>query len=762
MRIKAIATLTSVLAAAANAAEYKIEVTADRASAVYKVGMTAKFTVKVTAGDGAAATNGAVDCVTDNFGSKVLSSNRVDLAAGNPFTVEGALKRPGFLRLQVRAAAPGDKIANKTQYAGSYIWSVAFDPEKIVQPKKCPDDFDAFWADGAAKLAREVPLDPQMEKDAARSGQDKSFDWYHVSFATFGGRVYGWLSLPKRRAAGVRMPGRVSVPGAGFGSWSQNGSSSAGAASLTMTVFPFPPDTDLEKNRPAYTAMDGCLQKKWGVGGYSRAGITGGPEDGYYYPVLLGINRAVDWFADREYIDRKALTYSGTSQGGGFGLFLMGLNTNFTHGCVFVPALTGHYAHLYGGQDGWPQFMDSVPAEGRAAVERNAAYYDGVYFAERVRCPIRFAVGFSDPVCAPHAVYSAYNACGSGDKGIVHGLGMGHGVYGSVYGELGAWESAAPPPALKRVSIRSSADGSEQPAWFWAPGGSAKRPLLVELHSWSFGIVRDGKPNSSLFGRCREAGWAVICPNFRGPNNTPAACGSPLAVQDVVDAVAYAKAHAAIDDDRVYLIGSSGGGMMTLLTAGRHPEIWAGCYAACPISDLARWHAESASAGGWRDNYARMMEKSCGGTPAEKPDEYAVRSPLTHLAAARRAGTPVDICEGIHDGHSGSVPVGHSIRAFNILADEGSRISDADLDFFERNEKTPPSLAGEWKDPFFGPKIRIHFRRASANVRLTLFEGGHAGNYGAAFEWLSRQRRGRRADWSVPSAGRGSADASAR
>ena len=52
-------------------------------------------------------------------------------------------------------------------------------------------------------------------------------------------------------------------------------------------------------------------------------------------------------------------------------------------------------------------------------------------------------------------------------------------------------------------------------------------------------------------------------------------------------------------------------------------------------------------------------------------------------------------------------------------------------------------------------KIRIHFRRTSGNVRLTLFEGGHSGNNQAGFDFLSRQVRGRPADFTLPKSAAG-------
>ena len=300
------------------------------------------------------------------------------------------------------------------------------------------------------------------------------------------------------------------------------------------------------------------------------------------------------------------------------------------------------------------------------------------------------------------------------------------------------------------VTVRSSKDGTEQPCRFYAPkDAEGKVPLLVALHTWSYDW-KAKSPAEWALGECKRRGWALVYPNFRGPNWTPAACGSDLAVQDILDAVAYAKANAPVDEDRVYVIGASGGGMMTLLLAGRAPKLWAGLYSACPISDCARWHGDSQRL---KNAYWKHLEAACGGAPAEKAGEYANRSPLTWLAAAK--GTPVQIATGIHDGHSGSVPIGHAIRAFNMLADANDAVSEEDIVFMEQNEKVPAGQAFTGADPFFGEKMRIHFRRTSANVRLTIFEGGHGGNFAAGIDWLARQHRGRPVDWTLPATGKG-------
>ena len=288
------------------------------------------------------------------------------------------------------------------------------------------------------------------------------------------------------------------------------------------------------------------------------------------------------------------------------------------------------------------------------------------------------------------------------------------------------------------VQVKSTLDGTLQPCWFWAPEKAKTEavPLIVGLHTWSADYTYKSHYSTAL-NYAKGHGWAMVGPNFRGANRTPPACGADAAVQDIVDAVNYAKGKVKIDAARVYIIGGSGGGHMTLLMAGRHPEIWAGCAAFCPITDVARWHADSLlDHPGRGKGYAKMLEQACGGTPAEKPEEYRHRSPLTWIENAKKAGVPIYIVTGIHDGWRGSVPVGHSIRAFNVLADANDRIPETEINEIEKNQIVPTALAFKGKDPFYDASRRIHLRRTSANVRLTVFEGGHAGNYAAGFDFI--------------------------
>jgi len=294
------------------------------------------------------------------------------------------------------------------------------------------------------------------------------------------------------------------------------------------------------------------------------------------------------------------------------------------------------------------------------------------------------------------------------------------------------------------IEITSSKDGKAQKALWWHPAKAEKSPvpLLVMLHTWS-GNYQQKKWKEIGLGECETRGWAMIHPDFRGPNRRPQACGSDLAVQDVLDAVAWVRDRIEIDPRRIYLVGTSGGGHMSLLMAGRAPDLWAGVSAWVPISDIADWHRQTTEAG--RKNYAGNCEKACGGKPGDSPAvdaEYRKRSPLTYLH--RVAGLPLDINAGIHDGYTGSVPVSQSLLAFNSAAiangQHASALTTAQIQWFRTKQTVPEELATEREDE--SGRIRpVLFRRDAGPARVTIFDGGHEGDMPTAFRWLAKQRK---------------------
>ena len=291
-----------------------------------------------------------------------------------------------------------------------------------------------------------------------------------------------------------------------------------------------------------------------------------------------------------------------------------------------------------------------------------------------------------------------------------------------------------------KLAVPSSVDGVEQTCYLNLPdraeNDTAPRPLMVLLHSWS-GNVEQRNPEFEQAALRR--GWFCLQPDFRGQNHRPEACGSPLAQQDVIDAVRWVVQRWSVDRRRIYVTGSSGGGHMTLMMAGRHPQVWAAASAWVPISNMSSWHARHAG-----DRYGQMMRQACGGAPgasAAVDAEYQQRSPLTHLA--RAGAVPLEIAAGVHDGHQGSVPVRHTLDAFNVLARVAKtpEITAAEIDQISQphGRLEAPQPGDSVIDPSYARPI--YLRRVAGLGRVTIFEGGHEGLGEAACSFLERFTR---------------------
>jgi dipeptidyl aminopeptidase/acylaminoacyl peptidase len=234
----------------------------------------------------------------------------------------------------------------------------------------------------------------------------------------------------------------------------------------------------------------------------------------------------------------------------------------------------------------------------------------------------------------------------------------------------------------------STLDGSREKALFHFPAGRRTVPLVVGLHTWSYNRFNQLAP---MLPFCRERGWALLLPEFRGPNlsnNQRAceACASPSARQDILDTVEIVANDYPIDRESIFLLGGSGGGHMALMMAAQAPSLWKGVSSWVPITDLAAWHGEN-------PDYAGHVAACCGGEPGKNPAtdrEYRDRSPIYSVREL------ADVTLSLHHGR------------FDPLVS------------FQQSWRLAEKLVEYGAERFF----------------FEIFNGGHELQYDRAFQWF--------------------------
>ena len=230
----------------------------------------------------------------------------------------------------------------------------------------------------------------------------------------------------------------------------------------------------------------------------------------------------------------------------------------------------------------------------------------------------------------------------------------------------------------REILVKSTLDDTMQPSLFYKASGEEKRPLLVGLHTWSFNRFNQIE---NMLPFAEENNFNLLLPEFRGANlegnpDCKKACGSEFAVQDVVDAINYVIENENADKDNVFLLGASGGGMMALLLAGKHPKDYKAVGAFVPVCDLVEWQSHG---------YGKHIVACCG-----TEEEMLKRSPISYAEGIAKSNTKI-----FHGKHDPFVPRAHSIELYKKIMAENPDAS-VYIDIFDGKHEMDMVLATHW------------------------------------------------------------------
>ena len=281
---------------------------------------------------------------------------------------------------------------------------VRVDPWKIRPGNpNCPADFDEFWAKQRAELDK-VPVKATRtevklsKKDAAKYPNVVCYD---VKVDCAGGApVSGYLCMP-RGAKEKSLPAIVFYHGAGVRSSIKQASYGSKAIAFDVNAH------GIENGKPTKfykDLFDGAL-KDYRTRGFDDHNHI------YFVGMFLRVMRAMDYVKSLPEWDGKTLIVCGGSQGGAQTIAAAALDPQVTLAVPGVPALCDLGGQLAGRRAGWPiHYIRPPQKQSDPAIIKEIAYIDGVFFAQRIKCPIFVTTGGIDNTCHAASVFAAFNA----------------------------------------------------------------------------------------------------------------------------------------------------------------------------------------------------------------------------------------------------------------------------------------------------------------------------------------------------------------
>lgn len=172
----------------------------------------------------------------------------------------------------------------------------------------------------------------------------------------------------------------------------------------------------------------------------------------------------------------------------------------------------------------------------------------------------------------------------------------------------------------------------------YCPSG-ANLPIVIFNHDGNNGITRSHHLSSL---RLAKQGYIVFCPSYRGEDGSDGIVEIAKGeVTDVLNAVPLLQALPQANGDRIVIMGASHGALISLLAAGRRPELFSGLIFAYGVSDIYSW---------W--DYLRshnklgkdaLTRRTYGDGPSTNPESFAIRY---GLGAVPNLQCPVLILQG--------------------------------------------------------------------------------------------------------------------
>ena len=355
---------------------------------------------------------------------------------------------PGFydIRVVLDSGTSNNKknALDKRPVNGSctFGWKV----NKMAIPDSRPKGFKAFWIK-AKKEIDALPLDVTIETEL-KTYTSKQIDTYNVKHACLpadydpkghkyetvesckvsiagpdGGRIYGWLAKPMGEGP---FPIMLVLPGAGYN----------------------PRPRPLEHARHGYLALDIQIhgqdvdQSSYEFLDEFVNDDINNPVKYNYYNIYKRVRQAVNYLVSRTDVDTKKIVVVGGSQGGRLGIVIAGIDSritavvstithsaNFPHqvwvfNCNGVKSPSNPWLIELPEQDGMD--LKDAPPIVKTEEAKCFAFFDPMYFAQDIKCPVLMLGGLTDTISPPYSVWAVYTNLKVKKKAIFANPGHAH------------------------------------------------------------------------------------------------------------------------------------------------------------------------------------------------------------------------------------------------------------------------------------------------------------------------------------------------
>ena len=137
----------------------------------------------------------------------------------------------------------------------------------------------------------------------------------------------------------------------------------------------------------------------------------------------------MDDLLSRKEVDQSRIVVTGSSQGGGLTIITSAMREEVRAAAAGAPFLCGfldaiELTHTYPYQE-INDYIRLHPGS-QHLVKETLTFFDGINFADRIRCPIIVNIGLQDSTCPPETGYTLFSTIGSEKKKLYAYDGYGH------------------------------------------------------------------------------------------------------------------------------------------------------------------------------------------------------------------------------------------------------------------------------------------------------------------------------------------------